>query len=106
MRGELRDPIQDQAGAAADLEFPLALGVPFNVLDLEIVEHPVVGQVALALVPAREVIVVGTVIEPGHRALTIPAGPRRVRMGMRRKTPSSRRCRIRRIKEESCAGEW
>ena len=71
MPRELGDAVEDEAGAAADLEGVLAGRVALDQLDLEIVEHPVIGQVAIALVPPREIVVVGAVIEPGHRAHSI-----------------------------------
>src|ERR1051325_76510 len=65
--GELRGAVQQEAGAAAHLEHVFPVGVALDQLDLQIVEHPVIGQVPLVLVPAGEVVVVGAVIEAGHR---------------------------------------
>src|SRR6185436_14690101 len=64
---EARHSLEDQARAAADLEHVLAGAVAGDQLDLEVVEHPVVRQVALALVPAGEVVVVGAVVHGRSR---------------------------------------
>ena len=67
IRRELAHPVEEQPGAATDLEHSGAGAVAGDQIDFEIVEHLVVAAAALALVPTGEVVVVGPIIEGrGH----------------------------------------